>query len=327
MRVLIAGASGFVGRSLAARLERAGHQVVRAVRRPERAGDIAIDYSADVDVARLAAQLQGIDAAVNAIGILVETRGQPFRRLHTEGPRALFEACARAGVRRVIQVSALGAAAGDTPYFASKRAADEFLMRYAALSWQVVRPALIYGDDGASARMFRLLASVPFVFLPAGGRQKVQPVHIDDVAECIMRLLDPGVPNRQCVDLVGAEPVTFREMLRTYRAAMGFAPALAIHVPGILVRVAAAALGWIPGMVLNRDTWKMLEEGNTGDPSATTKLLGHEPRPLARFIEPGQAPLLRAQALAAWHALALRAAIALLSIVAILALWPERKRP
>ncbi|MEK7919688.1 NAD(P)H-binding protein, partial [Burkholderia contaminans] len=106
--------------------------------------------------------------------------------VHRAAPCALFTACCRAGVRRVIQISALGVERGNTRYFASKCAADRFL-KTLPIDFRIVRPALVYGTDGASARFFRMLASLPVQVLPAGGHQRLRPVHVDDLAEVVAR--------------------------------------------------------------------------------------------------------------------------------------------
>lgn len=158
MRILIAGANGFIGSALCRALSAAGHDVRRGVRLPQVADEIAIDFTRP-DPAAWAAALRGCDAAINAAGILRENGNQTFLALHTQGPRDFFRACAAAGVRRVVQISAQGAGHGEAPFLASKRAADAFLqtLPLAALEWQIVRPALVYGENGASARLFRRL--------------------------------------------------------------------------------------------------------------------------------------------------------------------------
>lgn len=314
MRILICGANGFIGRAIADRLAAAGHEVIRGVRQPHHPGDIAIDYRRDHAAADWLPRLTGIDAVVNAIGILVENRDSRFEAIHQRAPQALFAACAQAGVRRVVQISALGAADGDTAYFTTKRAADEFLMSQ-AIDWQVLRPSLVYGDDGDSARFFRLLASLPVVGLPGDGGQGVQPVHIDDLTEAVERLLAPSTPPRQCVDLVGATAVPYRAMLASYRAALGFAPACQIAIPAPLIGLAAHVLGCLPGAILTPDTWKMLRRGNTADVAATAALLGRAPRGLHDFIAARAQLALRHEALATWRKPLLRGALAIVWLV------------
>lgn len=283
MRILVSGARGFVGSALAARLAAAGHDVWNGVRRVRGARDVLLDYTQPFDKQAWRTRLEQFDGVVNAVGILVESGRQSFEALHHVGPVRLFEAAAAAGVRRVLQVSALGAATGDTPYFSTKRAADQRLMEL-PLAWQILRPSIVYGASGDSAKMFRLLASLPVVPLPAGGHQAVQPVHIDDVCEAALRLMDPATQPQQCTDAVGARPLEYREMLATYRRSMGRGAALPLHVPGPLIALAAQTLGRLPGVILTPDNWKMLQAGSTSDPAPFAALLGRDPLPIDQFI-------------------------------------------
>lgn len=309
MRILVCGANGFIGRAIVDRLAQGGHTVVRGVRQARARDEVRIDFSRDLAAGDWLPRLARVDAVVNAVGILVERPGQTFDAVHRAAPCALFAACAMAGVRRVVQISALGADRGDTAYFTSKLAAEECL-RQGPLEWQILRPALVYGIDGASARFFRLLASLPLVGLPGGGHQMLQPVHVDDLCEAVLKLLDPATPPRQCVELVGARAVSYRAMLDNYRRGMGFAPVLEISIPARLVALSAAVGGLLPGAILTPDTWKMLQAGNCADAAATTTLLGRPPRDIASFISPGQSGPLRQQALAGWRGPLLRGALA-----------------
>lgn len=309
MRILVCGANGFIGRAIAGRLTQGGHTVLRGVREARASDEVSIDFSRDLASGDWLPRLERIDAVVNAVGILVERPGQTFDKVHRAAPCALFAACAMAGVRRVVQISALGTERGDTGYFTSKLAAEECL-RKSALEWQIVRPALMYGVDGASARFFRLLASLPLVGLPGGGGQMLQPAHIDDLCEAVFTLLEPATPPRQCVELTGARAVTYRDMLASYRRGMGFAPALEISIPARMVAWTAAVGSLLPGSILTRDTWKMMQAGNCADTAATAALLGRPPRDIAGFVAPGQSGPLRQQALAAWRGPLLRGALA-----------------
>jgi len=228
---------------------------------------------------------------------------------HRRAPQALFAACAVAGVRRVVQISALGAERGTSRYFHSKRAADEFL-KTLPLEWQIVRPGLVYSENGASARLFTLLASLPLHVLPAGGQQQLQPIHLDDLIDAIVRLASTATPARQCVDLVGPKPVSYREMLAGYRHAMGFSEAPRLAVPAPLMATAAECAGRLTPGPLNRESWQMLQAGNVGDPSDTCRILGAPPRNLTQFIPPGHAAGVRGRALAAWRLPLLRYVLA-----------------
>lgn len=312
MGILICGANGFLGLALEKHLTAAGHRVVRGMRQPQRPGDLHFDF-ATPDSAAWAGQLAGIDTVINCVGIFTESTGTSFLDLHQRGPQALFAACLAAGVRRVVQVSALGTASGSEPYFTSKRAADNFLMQL-PIEWQIVRPALIYGADGHSAGFFRQLASLPVLPLPAGGKQVLQAIHIDDLCAIIARLLDPATPAGQCLDLVGPAPFTLEQMLLEFRRTMGFAPALCVNIPAGLMRVAAHALGRLPGSLLTPDSWRMLQAGS---PPATppTVLLDRPLLALADFMPPAAAKTARLSALAAWRNPLLRASLALVWLI------------
>ncbi|KVD42709.1 NAD-dependent dehydratase [Burkholderia ubonensis] len=302
MNILVCGANGFIGRALCARLEAGGHRVVRGVHAGRGAagpGEIAIDYARDVRPEHWRARLDGIDAVVNAVGMLTGRRGVTLDAVHRAAPCALFDACCGAGVRRIVQISALGVERGDTAYFASKLAADAYLQTL-PIDFRIVRPALVYGATGASARYFRMLASLPVHVLPAGGRQLLRPVHVDDLAELVARLIERPAAGERIVDVVGADEVEYREMLAIYRRAMGFPPAMRVSVPGALFAAAATLSGRMPGAMLTRDTWAMLRAGNTGELAASSAALGRPPRGLRAFIG-AQAVALRHEALAAWR--------------------------
>ena len=132
MVVFLTGASGFIGRHLAAALAQAGHTLVLGLHNaatPVLHGRvIAIDFSEDVDAAAWRPRLQGVDVVINAVGVLRATGPKGFDALHVDAPRALFEACEQVGVRRVIQISALGADdEAVSGYHRSKREADRYL--------------------------------------------------------------------------------------------------------------------------------------------------------------------------------------------------------
>jgi uncharacterized protein YbjT (DUF2867 family) len=134
VNILVVGAAGFIGRHLVRRLFESGHDVTPCGTDPARLRRlfpglccIAADYGRDSVETRIP-QLAGVDVVINAAGLIRETEDRSYRTVHTEGPIALFEACLAAGVRRVLQVSALGADAGAvTRYHLSKRAADDHL--------------------------------------------------------------------------------------------------------------------------------------------------------------------------------------------------------
>lgn len=314
MLILLTGATGFLGSHLLPLLRARGHRVLCAGRRPQPGCDfIAADFTQDNEKSRWVARLSGVDAVINTVGIIRESGAQTFARLHTETPRALFAACAEAGVGTVIQVSALGAdEEAMTPYHLTKRAADEFLATLPLRS-RIVQPSLIYGPEGASARMFRTLATMPFALQFGSEPQPVQPVHVEDVCAAIVALLDDDDgPRTARVPLVGPAPLPFIDYLAALRRALGLGRLRTVRLPSAMARAAAWLGGFVPGSPLTPDTLRMLTRGNTGDPAATARLLGHPPRAVDKFITHPQAERHAAQL--GWLLPMLRVSLALVWI-------------
>jgi len=286
MKILVCGATGFVGRHLTSALRDAGHAVIRAVRRPSEPGDIAVDFCNDTGKEIWLPRLNRINVVVNAVGVLRDSPGNPMQKLFAATPAALFAAAADTNVERVVHISALGVDSGvDTAYFSTKLLAENALKALPAqLRWLCLRPSVIYGEDGASAQMFRLLAKLPVHALPMGGRQRLQPVHIDDICRAVTHwLADPNAVS-QIVAAAGADATDMRGMLDSYRQQLGHGSALHITVPSLLVKTAALIGDHIPASPLCSDTLTMLNAGNTADASNFTRLLGRTPRSYREFI-------------------------------------------
>lgn len=286
MKILVCGATGFVGRHFTSALRTAGHTVVRGVRKPSAPDDIAVDYCKDTTKETWLSKLAGIDAVINAVGVLRDSANQPMKLLLEQTPIALFSACKEAGVKRIVQVSALGIDQGiETPYFQNRRAPEAFLNALPDdISHLILRPSVIYGEDGASAKMFRLLAGLPLHTLAAGGKQRLQPVHIDDICDAVNRWLADNDTHSQTVTCLGPEATDMRGMLDSYRKQLGHSEALHISIPAFLVGLSASIGDFIPASPLCSDTLSMLNAGSTGDASEFTKLLGHPPRSYRTFI-------------------------------------------
>jgi uncharacterized protein YbjT (DUF2867 family) len=315
--VFLTGASGFIGRHLLLALRAGGHRVIAAShRRAPSAADVQpVDFTRDFDPALWRSRLAGVDALVNAVGIFRERGAASFDAVHVRAPRALFAAAAEAGVKRVVQISALGAdEAAATPYHISKRRADDFLASM-PVSSAIAQPSLIYGADGASSRVFNSLASLPCVPLPAGGAQAIQPIHIDDAVAALIALLERDAWRVGRVALVGPEPVTVRDYLLTLRSAMGVPDACTLSVPRSLVGAMARVGDRLPAAWIDRAALAMLERGNVADPGATRQLLGRAPRPVAAFIAPAERRLIAADARLAWLLPLLRWTVAAMWIV------------
>ncbi|HVL77175.1 MAG TPA: SDR family oxidoreductase [Noviherbaspirillum sp.] len=322
MKVLLTGATGFIGRHLLRALLDAGHEVRCAVRDPGAINlpgvqAVAADFMRDHDEGAWRGHVAGMDAVINAVGILREEGGQTFDALHVRAPCALFAAAARAGVRLVVQISALGADANaQSRYHLSKKRADDFLATLPVAS-VILQPSLVYGNDGASARLFAMLAALPLIPLPGKGGQAVQPVHIDDLCAAVLALLRQAPSGSRRLAVIGAQPLALRDYLALLRKALGMGRGWYVPVPMAAMRLTAGAARFLPGALVDSETLQMLERGNRGsaeDVARLSRLLGRAPRAPAAFVGDA-APLLAMRAKLDWLLPLLRVSIALVWIV------------
>lgn len=331
MRVLVTGASGFIGSRLVAALAAEGHDVLCASRHPPaamaaRCEPLAVDFASAPDAQWWAPRLAGVEAVVNAVGILREQRGQTFEALHARAPMELFRACASAQVRLVVQISALGAdAQARSRYHLTKKAADD-LLRELPQRAAIVQPSLVYGRGGASASMFNGMAVLPLLALPRGGDMQVQPVHVDDVVAGVLALLRSTAQQQRTIAFVGPRPLSLRDFLAELRRQLGLRSRLRVlPLPESLFRAGAAVAGHVPGSFLDSETAGMLLRGNVAPDADFAELLGRKPRDVSNFIGPGIASALRQEAMLGTWLPALRGAIALLWIwtgIVSLGLYP-----
>ncbi len=267
--ILLTGASGFLGRNLAAVLGAAGYRVRPVSRRH------GLDFAGMQRAADWLPLLEDADAVVNCVGIIAESGRQRFATLHVQAPKALFQACRRVGLRRVVQISALGAdERAVSGYHLSKRAADDGL-RSLDLDWFVLRPALIYGRGGASAGLFMRLAALPLIPVVGAGSQMLQPVHIHDVAQCVLRCLD-APQGRLTLDVAGPERIAYADWLQRMRLAQGLGPGRLLHCP-LWLAMALTGPGRYLSPMLRADNLRMLQAGQMADIGPLSAFLGRPP--------------------------------------------------
>lgn len=290
MKVLVCGITGCVGSAIAEALRARGHDVIGAARgERDSAGSLQFDYAQPRAPEAWAEKLRarGIEAVVNSVGILMPSGTQTFERLHRDGPIELFHGAGLAGVRRIVQISALGvddsAFTHSVPYLETKLRADQALAA-GGVDGAILRPSMIFGPKSQSAALFATMAQMPLISLPGGGRQPAAPVHVHDVAACAVALLERSGPAAGVYELGGAQTVTYREMLQAYRNALGHGAALWLPVPSALVQLSAAMAEWLPQTVLSRDTMRMLDRGSVPTRNAVPELLGRAPRSLAEGL-------------------------------------------
>lgn len=313
MTVAVAGATGFVGRYIVRELLARGRRVRALVRDRARARRIfgrteevpgltlvVGDLCRPVGVDEL---VRGADAAVNAVGILRESAGQRFSRVHVDATRNLIDACTAAGVRRLVQISALGVSAeGKTGYLASKWAAEQ-LVRRSGLAWTILRPGLIHGPESdflAMAAGWSRGERAPWYFLPYFKRSEpthepiplparrstdpvVQPVAVEDVALAVAACLERREAEGEVYNLVGPDALRWPDLLTAIRDEVP--GAWEVEPLGLPVEFAVAqakvakALGLGSALPYDEGMAVMGAMDSVADPTKAREHLGFNPRP------------------------------------------------
>ena len=288
MRIAMTGATGYVGSGVLGKLLRREHEVRALVRRPERAGplgDLGVELVAgDLDSpAALGALVEGVEAVVHLVGIIVESGPQTFEAVHVRGTQSLLAASREAGVPLFVHMSALGAR-GDptaTQYHRTKARGEE-AVRASGVPHVILRPSLIAGPGNAAiGMMVNMLRFSPVLPVIGDGRYEMQPVWIGDVAEVVALALErPDL--RGAFDLGGAEQLTYHQVLDHLEAALGVRRRR-VSVPVGIARFAAVAGTALPNLApITPDQLQMLLEGNVAADNALESRFGIRPR---RFAE------------------------------------------
>ena len=284
MNILITGATGFIGSHIAQALIEAGHNVTVCARNPRLARQrwpnarvIAADFRHDHAIHDWLSRLDGIDVVINSVGIIRETRTQTFDALHTAAPRALFKACEQTGVKKIIQISALGAdETAFSQYHLSKRAADECLMAL-GVAWIILMPSIVYGPGATSMAFFKALASLPWAPLVDNGDQPVQPIHIDDLVNAVLQTIQPNTNSGLRIELVGPKTITIKEMYAQLRQWLGLGKARFISIPYMAALVTGRVGGFLGNTPMTAESIQMLRRGNTADVTPFVKQFGFMP--------------------------------------------------
>jgi uncharacterized protein YbjT (DUF2867 family) len=305
MRVFLTGATGFIGGAILRALAERGHQVTCLARSH---GAQQIDAQAWPHVRTVGGEftrpeswlnhVPGHDVVVNTVGIIRETPGSSFETVHTHAPIALFEAAQRAGVRKIVQISALGADAGaQSRYHLSKRAADQSLASL-GVPYVVLRPSIVYGPQDHSMTFFLSLAALPITPVPGDGQFRLQPVHLDDVVRAVVLAVERDDLKDLTVDVGGREQISFDALLDELARRLGKRQARKLHVPNGVMRVAAAVTDALGGRgPITGEELGMLRRGNCGDNRPFVEHFGFEPVSFAAGI--ARKPLSEADR---WHA-------------------------
>ncbi len=292
MRVLVTGAYGLIGSACLARLHRDGHELVgagrsldEAQRRFPYAQWIVADFARLTAVAAWRPLLRDIDAVVNCVGVLQDGLRDDTHRVHVDATCALFEACAQAGIRRVVHVSAIGAEHAGPTAFSRTKAQAEAHLAMLDIDWVILRPALVLAPAAyGGTAMLRGLAGMPWVTPIIAAGSRVQVVSIDDVAATVALCLGSGAPAKVVWELAHPQLHSLGEIVAAIRRWLGFPPQVSVRLPHLVQRLVTAGadtLGWLGWRSPTRSTaLAQLAAGVVGDPTPWMAATGIKPRSL-----------------------------------------------
>ncbi len=291
--IFLTGGSGFIGRHVLEALSKRGHRVTALLRAKQATRIEQMQWPGVRCVVGDFAQptawadsLQGHDIVINLVGIIREQGDARFDILHQAAPIALFDAAKQAGVKKIIQLSALGAdEAAKSHYHRSKRAADRHLSTL-GIPYVVLRPSFVYGPQDHSMTFFTSLAALPVTPVVGDGEYLVQPIHVEDLVHAITRAVEDDDIADVAVDVGGADALSFNAMLDTLAVWLGKNNgAFRLHLPLWWMRL----LAWMTDLLggrgpISRDELGMLLRGNHCDNARFVQIFGFSPMSFALGI-------------------------------------------
>jgi uncharacterized protein YbjT (DUF2867 family) len=293
MKVFLTGATGFVGKHMVERLLIEGYAVRAAVRglpgqkarivahtqHVGRKDDFQWVHGDIVEGTRLEEGMQGCDAVIHLVGIIVEKGTNTFERVHHLGTRNVVEAAKRTGIKRFVHMSALGVRADGLASYQTTKWKGEEEVRQSGIPFCILRPSLIFGQgDGFVTQMMATMRSSPlFRPVPGDGTPKFRPIAVEDVTSCFARALAYEAATNQTIDLGGADELTLNEVLAEIARCAGLRkPALHIPMP-LMMAGAKVAQRLLKDPPVTVDQLRMLQEGSTCEIGPMKRIFGLDP--------------------------------------------------
>ncbi|HXS22514.1 MAG TPA: complex I NDUFA9 subunit family protein [Steroidobacteraceae bacterium] len=267
LNICVLGGTGFVGSELVTRLVRKGHWVRVPTRNPGHGQHLRILSTVELvtanihDSRTLGQLLAGMDVVINLVGILNRSGRATFQSVHTDLAAKIIAAARNTKVRRLLQMSAVGADRehGPSRYLRSKGEAEALIRAAAAhLDFTIFRPSVIFGPRDSLTNRFAALLRLPGSFLPlARAQARFAPVYVGDVANAFVSVLEDRGSFGETYELCGPDVLTLEQLVRM-TAAVAQLPCHILRLPDALGFLQAALLGLLPGKPFSLDNFRSL---------------------------------------------------------------------
>src|SRR5687768_9603068 len=289
MRILVTGGTGVVGEAAVSALVDKGHEVRLVSRNAEKdiaqfPGDVEAVPGNIADVAQVNGAAEDCDAVVHIVGIVAESPPElTFDRVNVQGTVNIVREAERAGVKRFIYISSLGAHDGESDYHRSKKSAEDVVRTFEG-NWTILRPGNVYGPgDDVISLLLKMVRTLPAIPVIDSGDQPFQPIWAGDLGEAIAVAVERKDLATRTLELGGLEQTSMNDVLDRLARITGKHPAR-VPVPGLLASIGAKAAGLFGVHIpVNEGQSTMLLEGNVlkdQTRNALTGTLGITPTPL-----------------------------------------------
>jgi uncharacterized protein YbjT (DUF2867 family) len=267
MKLLVTGGTGFVGPHVVRALHEAGNDLRVLVRNAAAARDLPAEPATGnmTDAESLQRAVDGVDGVVHLVAIR-QGRPEQFQRVMEQGTRDLIAAARDAGLRRFVLMSALGTSEETkdlVPYYHAKWEMEQ-AVRASGIEHVIFRPSFVFGREGGILPTFlRLARLTPVTPIIGSGRQRIQPIWVDDVGAYFAASIDKPEATNRTFELGGPDAVTWNEFWERLKRSLGMRRRPSMHVPTSLMRLNARVTERLPGNIpLTRDLLTMLEHGD-----------------------------------------------------------------
>jgi NADH dehydrogenase len=290
MRIVLLGATGFVGHHLLPQLAAAGHDCLALSRYPMACRELSLIPRVELtksdvyDADRLAESFEGADAAINMVGILNESgrSGKGFHKAHVELTERVIDACRTAGVGRLVQISALNAGKGKSHYLISKGEAEDRIRAATDIASTILQPSVIFGEGDSFFNRFAALLKVAPVMPLACPDARMQPVWVGDVAAAVTAVLPDQATAGKTLVLVGPRDYSLKELVEFTARSAGLRRRI-IGLPDGLSRLQGALMDFVPGKPFSSDNYLSLQTDNTSSDNDLPGL-GIKPRSIESVV-------------------------------------------
>ena len=266
--IFIAGGTGFVGSHLVSRLVDAGFELKILTRNQytssplfnhpkikKTQGDI-------LDKSTLIKGMEGCNLVINCVGIILETKKKTFKNIHVEGVKNLIEASKTNGVEKIIHISALGTSEKPVSKYFSTKFEGEQLIKNSGLEYTILRPSLLFGKGDKFFPVLKILVSLPVTPVIGNGKNRFQPVSVNDLAKCIELSIDNKDTDSKTFEIGGPQIFSFIEMLHVAAKVLN-KKCYPIRVPAPIVKAFASVFDiLLPQPPITKDQIKMLKVDN-----------------------------------------------------------------